>query len=609
SGDGVLGSGIGVDERATNRHVLLSIHAQSATRGPDDWSEDSDRIFWNAIDWVSPADSSFTCVPVTGGLVVGRVIDDNTNAGVNGATVTSVDAPDTPATTVATPDDTGLGDGFYWMFSSLLGRHPFVASADAYVDVSRNVRVVANAANRANFRLPAGMLSVEPAAVSAELRLGRTANRTLVVTNEGTAPANVELVESGGSFVILGAEATADAPRQPSGAGDAPETVAPDDLAREESVAAGGPNLATNPAAERGTRATPEAPPKTQEEVTITHSTSQAILAGNSVACSPDDGVTTTENGYLRTFTLADFGIGGDFAVTSVSFGIEDIDPAQTLTVNLYTLAGAFVYDNLTLIGSANADVASGELTIVSVPVTGTAPAGSTLVVEIDAPDMSGAGRLFIGSNDEGQSAPSYLRSESCGLVEPTDTADIGFPNMQIVMNVTGEVGGDLPWLEVSPDAATLAPGESVTVTVGMDSGATEENQPGTYGASVGLTHDTPYDVPPVEVTMVVTPPPRWGKLAGTVTGVACDGTESALSGAVVQLNGRFESATLRTDEVGAYAWWMDRGNNRVEVIVAYPGHVPETTRVRIVAGSTVTTDFALDAICGFSARGDTEPQ
>ena len=73
---------------------------------------------------------------------------------------------------------------------------------------------------------------------------------------------------------------------------------------------------------------------------------------------------------------------------------------------------------------------------------SGVAPAGSTLVVEIDSPDMSGTGRLFIGSNSAGQTAPSYLASESCGLLEPTDTAELGFPDMHIVMSVTGTPGG-----------------------------------------------------------------------------------------------------------------------------------------------------------------------
>ncbi|WP_447007352.1 S8 family serine peptidase [Saccharothrix isguenensis] len=53
--DGVMGGGIGVDQRATNRHVLLSLHGVSASRGPADWTPQATDLFLKAIDWASPA--------------------------------------------------------------------------------------------------------------------------------------------------------------------------------------------------------------------------------------------------------------------------------------------------------------------------------------------------------------------------------------------------------------------------------------------------------------------------------------------------------------------------------------------------------------------------
>ena len=52
--DGIRGGGIGVDQRANNRHVLLSTHGTSATRGPADWTEAATQLFMNAIAWASP---------------------------------------------------------------------------------------------------------------------------------------------------------------------------------------------------------------------------------------------------------------------------------------------------------------------------------------------------------------------------------------------------------------------------------------------------------------------------------------------------------------------------------------------------------------------------
>lgn len=52
--DGVLGGGIGVDQRANNRHVLLSLHGISASRGPEDWTPVATDLFLNAVTWASP---------------------------------------------------------------------------------------------------------------------------------------------------------------------------------------------------------------------------------------------------------------------------------------------------------------------------------------------------------------------------------------------------------------------------------------------------------------------------------------------------------------------------------------------------------------------------
>jgi hypothetical protein len=45
--------------------------------------------------------------------------------------------------------------------------------------------------------------------------------------------------------------------------------------------------------------------------------------------------------------------------------------------------------------------------------------------------------------------------------------------------------------------------------------------QPGTYTAQLGVSTDTPYDVDPVNVTMTVTPPTGWGRVAAPGPGRA----------------------------------------------------------------------------------------
>ena len=121
--------------------------------------------------------------------------------------------------------------------------------------------------------------------------------------------------------------------------------------------------------------------------------------------------------------------------------------------------------------------MADQNLTLFTVPVTGAAPAGSVLVVEVFTPEGQTAGNsFFIGSNPDGETGPSYLAAADCGVTEPTPTAAIGFPDMHIVMNVTGDTEAtgcsfptDVPWLSETPTAGTNAPATSTPVQVSFD--------------------------------------------------------------------------------------------------------------------------------------------
>jgi subtilisin family serine protease len=337
-------------------------------------------------------------------------------------------------------------------------------------------------------------VEVTPDSLSAELTAGELTDQSLTVSNVGDG--------------VLDWQIFTDEPeRLPTGATPVEALTVP-----MGSAAPGG--LGTNPDGQPGTTATPEATPLQDDDITITHSVSQSIVELNSVACTPGGGV-TTDNGYLRHFTLSDFDITGEFAVTEVSFGVETINgPPHPVTVNLYTMtdpAGPFTYGNFALIGTALEDLPAQSMTIVSVPVTGTVPAGSTLVVEIDTPDLTvEGGGFFIGSNPDGQTAPSYIRSGSCGFTEPTDLADLGVPDMHIVMNVTGTTDveapvcgapTDVPWLSASPASGSTGAGESSEVTVTFDA---TDLEPGDYQALLCVVSNDPV-TPLVQVPVSLT--------------------------------------------------------------------------------------------------------
>jgi len=82
-------------------------------------------------------------------------------------------------------------------------------------------------------------------------------------------------------------------------------------------------------------------------------------------------------------------------------------------------------------------------LTHFQIPVTGTAPAGSELVVEISIPaDVGNGNQFFLGANSLGQTADSWISTVGCGINTPVTTTALGYPNCMWVMSVTGDVTG-----------------------------------------------------------------------------------------------------------------------------------------------------------------------
>ncbi|MGI5133999.1 Kelch repeat-containing protein [Streptomyces sp. CA-106110] len=145
-----------------------------------------------------------------GGLIVGKVTDANTQAGVDGATVTSTDAPADDTTTVATPDDPKVGDGFYWTFSHATGNHTVSAAATHYTTATATADIAPDSTTSVNLSLKAGQLKVTPASIAKTVAWGKSAAQTVTVTNTGTAPATLKLGERSGGVVVQQAGAPLD---------------------------------------------------------------------------------------------------------------------------------------------------------------------------------------------------------------------------------------------------------------------------------------------------------------------------------------------------------------------------------------------------------------
>jgi N-acetylneuraminic acid mutarotase len=135
------------------------------------------------------------CAPTPGGLVLGQVTDKNTGAGVAGASVVSMDRTTEGATSVATPDDAALGDGFFWFVSTLTGKHQLKAAAPLYTGATASVNISADSANSAKFKLAAGRLAITPGAIDKSVSWQGTTSKAVTVKNTGTADATMKLIE------------------------------------------------------------------------------------------------------------------------------------------------------------------------------------------------------------------------------------------------------------------------------------------------------------------------------------------------------------------------------------------------------------------------------
>lgn len=180
------------------------------------------------------------------------------------------------------------------------------------------------------------------------------------------------------------------------------------------------------------------------QTITLSQTTSAAIVAANSVGCV-DSFAATAENSYYRVFQLATHGVNTTFTANRVDFGIESADSlfgSQDLTVRLYTLTGSFLLPNLTLLGSAPVNVPNTAASLIrQVPIAASpAPPGSTVVAEVFVPDGQLFGDVFfLGSNTSGETAPGYIRAPDCSAPQPSTLLALGVTApVHYVITVTG---------------------------------------------------------------------------------------------------------------------------------------------------------------------------
>ena len=175
---------------------------------------------------------------------------------------------------------------------------------------------------------------------------------------------------------------------------------------------------------------------------------------------------------------------------------------------------------------------------------------------------------------------PRFRGGGACGFYKLGGSSVAGFsptPDSEHLSELDQCGVTDVPWLVASPLTATLQPGQSRNVLVILSAVPDAEvTQPGTYTAQLIVGANTPTSVPPVNITMNVTPPNSWGKIAGVVTGIACNGTTAPLQGAQVQADGLDRSFSLLSDKDGKYAFWAPQASNPFGIIVSKDGWIAQ---------------------------------
>jgi N-acetylneuraminic acid mutarotase len=155
---------------------------------------------------------------------------------------------------------------------------------------------------------------------------------------------------------------------------------------------------------------------------------------------------------------------------------------------------------------------------------------------------------------------PVYRAGGSCGFYKiGGSTGGFSPQSTSEVLSGLSQCGfTNVPWLAESPSTFDVPADGTVNVTVTTSATTADQvTQPGTYGAALVVSSNTPQTFNPISVTMNVTPPQGWGKITGTVNGQDCTNAIKPLRG-VVFADGKGQKGfnfNLPTAKDGTYSF------------------------------------------------------
>lgn len=573
------------------------------------------------------------CLPIQGGFVSGFVKDGNTLTGLVDSRISSDFGANT--TSLATPNDEGISDGFYQLFTPT-GTHVFTATFGLfYQPAVESVAVVNGQNTRQDFLLQAPMLEYDPHLMDVTLELGQTLTRTLTLTNAGGAKLDYQLLELSGGFVPQGQLEQPEAVVKPH-KGELPDAHTLGlPAAPAAPPTAGGQALASwTPANLAGPWGVGYDP--LDESVWVS---SPAVSWGgvDRLAEYSTDGVATGRtfaHAPPHTTGPADMAYNwntGKFWIMNVNTGINncihEFDPQLGYTgaqicpetsLGFTNSQRGLAYDPTTdtwFAGSWNDLMVyrfDSDGNILESVNTGLAVAGLAY-----NPD---SGHLFVMTN--ASTTYVYVLDVANGYASlgrfSISEGFTAFAGAGIEFDCDGNLWGvdlnldkvvkfgsgesanlcqrDIPWVSSQPSSGEVTVGASEPVTITFDARKPAVDQPGVYSGQLKFKENTPYSVDNLPITMTVTAPASFGLLKGMVTGKGyCDSNPASLSGALVEIESSLGvTETTTTDTGGVYQRWLDEISSPYTLTLTASGYASLTGGIIISAGMTTTLDLDL---------------
>lgn len=651
-----------LDEYYSNGYVEMSTNGGTfweriyhVSSGSDDWTRHSVRLDssanvadfrfrfrlagWYAssgyyIDDIHIEAIANPCKVEPGGLVVGHVYDDNTHRGVQAIvgdgvqhTTESLMPSKDSATATAIIADDAHAEGLYILFVPV-GEHRITATGDeGYASDTITARVADGDVVAHDFSLAAGRLEPQPAAVQATLAMSTSTTVPLTIANTGRVSA---------TFAI-----------EPFEYGYAPLTLEPvvlqdvGDMLSDEQAPGWTSSMMSNGPSSRTFdvfQPSPDAYIQTRGIDVLVLASAHVSQIQEMLKAYPDikrvayvDAQTTTPPlhqlfWYDVVLVLADQPFAdpvalGDVLADYVDGGGRVVQSVPTFYAppnGNWDIQGRFAHEGYSPfvgIGNTTANAVLGTYDEAHPIMRGVTSLRDRLRQQVD---LSSGSHLVASWDDRKPLVAFHQNVVAINIFLGNNFRWYGNGDVLVHNALVWLATRDQqPWFAVSPTSGSLTVSSTLALSVSLDAWNSQITQPGDYVAMLRLNNTTPYDAVTIPITMHVSAPLAWGKLAGTVSSQGyCNTKPQPLRDAEVLVeDSRGITMSLTTDISGTYQVWMDIASSPLTLTVRADDHqtvqttgidlsmTQPTTRTFDVLWSEPCVQFSIDRL-----RQDIEP-